>query len=106
MSIYQIIDSINDQVYTHVTDNMQAVTAKQLGLDPRAGYKLFVDHECIAVDLSNDRTLQYYAGFEYVATECRSQVGDWVFYNREDERVNGCLEMFEGNKSENLTESD
>jgi hypothetical protein len=106
MSIYQIIDSINDQVYTHVMDNMTKVRADKLGLDIRAGYTLYVDDECIAVSMDNDRSLQYYGGFEYIDKEYRSQVGDWVFYNREDDRVNDCLERFTENKSEELTEND
>jgi hypothetical protein len=95
MSIYSIIDEINDQVHTHVMDNMTTVTADKLGLDIRAGYRLFVDDECIAVSVDNDRGLQYYGGFEYVNAEYRTQVGDWVFYSREDDRVNGHLERFE-----------
>jgi len=94
MSIYSLIESVNDQVYTHVEDNMTKVRAEQLGLDPRAGYSVHVDDECIAVSTDNDRSLQYYGGFDYVDKEYRTEMGGYVFYNREANRVNDCLERF------------
>lgn len=63
------------------------VLPEDLGLDRRAAYRLFVTEEVIAVIKSNDRSLQYYGGFEYVDKDYRIEIGGWVFYSAEDDRV-------------------
>ena len=40
------------------------------------------------------RTLDYYGGFEYVHKYYRREVGDYVFYLAEDDRVRGHIERF------------
>ena len=71
-----------------MTAQMEEVQAKQLGLDPRAfwGYA-YVDKSAIVVNKDQDRSLQYYGGFEYVDKAYRREVGDYVFYLAEDDRV-------------------
>jgi hypothetical protein len=100
MSIQNLIDQVNDQTFIHVEDNMKQVQAEQLGLDPRAGYRLYIDDECIAVSMDNDRSLQYYGGFEYVDKEYRTEMGGYVFYNREDNRVQEHMERYEESQVE------
>jgi hypothetical protein len=99
MSVYSIIESVNDQIFSHVEDNMKKVKAAELGLDPRCG-SLYVDDECIGVDASNDRSLQYYGGFEYVDKEYRTEIGGYVFYNRDDSRVADHMDTFEESQAE------
>jgi hypothetical protein len=72
---------------------MVLVPANQLGLDPRCG-KLFVSPDCIGVYKGNDRTLQYYGGFEYVDIDYRYEFGDYVFYSSHDNRVQGHLDQY------------
>lgn len=74
---------------------MTEVQAKDLGFDPRAfwGYA-YVDQSAIVVIKEQDRTLQYYGGFEYVDKDYRREVGDYVFYLAEDDRVRGHIERF------------
>lgn len=67
------------------------VLPEDLGLDRRAAYRLFVTEEVIAVIKSNDRSLQYYGGFEYVDKDYRTEIAGWVFYSAEDDRVAGHL---------------
>ena len=67
---------------------MTELKAKDLGLDPRSFYGYaYVDKSAIAVIKEQDRTLQYYGGFEYVDKDYRREVGDYVFYLVEDDRV-------------------
>jgi hypothetical protein len=92
MDLFELIDEV-----TEITDNyvaqMWQVPAKQLGLDHRCG-KLFANADCIAVYKANDRALQYYGGFEYVDTEFRHEMGEFVFYSAEDDRVQGHLQDY------------
>ena len=43
--------------------------------------------EGILVSSSDDNRLQYYGGFEYVEKQYRQEVGDYVFYSANDDRV-------------------
>ena len=92
MNLFSLIDDV-----TELTDNyiatMEKVPADKLGLDSRSG-SLFVSPDCIAVYKSNDRALQYYGGFEYVDSEFRHEMGDYVFYSAEDNRVRDHLETY------------
>jgi hypothetical protein len=92
MNLFTLIDEV-----TELTDNyigtMEKVPAVKLGLDNRSG-SLFVSPECIAVYKSNDRALQYYGGFEYVDSEYRHEMGEFVFYSAEDDRVQGHLQDY------------
>lgn len=95
MSIENLLSEINEQVQVHVMHNMMQVKAHQLGLDSRAGYRLYVSCEAIAVDKNNDRSLQYYGGFEYVDKDHRVEMGDYVFYTQDEGRVTNCIEHWE-----------
>ena len=96
MNTFEFLDSIDDRITAHVA-KMTEVIGEDLGLDSRAAYRLYVDadHTCIAVDKRNDRTLQYYGGAEYVDKDFRREMGNWVFYSAEDDRVQGWIEFFE-----------
>jgi len=92
MNLFKLIDEV-----TELTDNyigtMEKVPAVKLGLDNRSG-SLFISPDCIAVYKANDRALQYYGGFEYVDTEYRHEMGEFVFYSAEDDRVQGHLQDY------------
>lgn len=88
MDLYELIEKANELAEAFV-NNLTEVKPEALGLDKRAGYRLYVGEDVIAVTLADDRSLQYYGGFEYVDTECRSVVGEYVFYSSEDGRVAG-----------------
>lgn len=95
MNFDNMIDQVNDLVEDYIQDSMVEVSADKLGLDIRAGYSLFIDtdSDIIAVRASNVRMLDYYGGFEYVAT-CRETVGDYVFFTGGSGRVQDCLEFY------------
>lgn len=87
MDFYEMLDAVNSTIESFIADNTERVSPEEMGLDKRAGYKLFVNEDVIAVDKSRDRGLQYYGGFEYVEAEYRTELGEYVFYSVGDERV-------------------
>ena len=86
MSFEELLDSV-DSLVRDFMDKATEVTAEDLGLDRRAAYRLYITDYVIAVPKGDDRVLQYYGGFEYVDKEYRRELGDWVFYSAEDDRV-------------------
>lgn len=94
MMISDFVYRMNGQIERYVVDHMERTDAKSLGLDPRAGYDLYITKDGIAVEKAADGTLQYYGGFEYVSKEFRTELGDYVFYSIEDDRVYECLDRF------------
>jgi glutathione synthase/RimK-type ligase-like ATP-grasp enzyme len=92
-SIYDLIDSVEEKTRRFVNDNMDLVPASDLGLDLRCG-RLFVNEDGIAVSKDGDRSLQYYGGFEYVDKDYRNELGDYVFYTVDDDRVREHVEQY------------
>ena len=92
MELIELLD-----IVTEVTDsfvgNMVKVNAEQLGLDNRCG-SLFITPDCIATYKERDRALQYYGGFEYVDSQYRHEMGDYVFYSSEAGRVSEHLDSY------------
>lgn len=93
-SMNDMMDAVNTVVERNLHNLTTEVTAEQLGLDPRAGYRLMINEDYIVVYSSNRGVLDYYGGFEYVDSDCVAQLGDYVFYSAEDDRVAGCLEQY------------
>jgi hypothetical protein len=105
MDILTFVDHANDQL-RRIVNAMEYVPADALGLDRRAGYRLFVNEDCIVVSKDDDRTLQYYGGFEYVDKDYRIEMGDYVIYLADDERVRGHIETYyEEEKEVDIDES-
>lgn len=96
MSTFEFLYEIDDKVHDYIHTNMTETSSPNLRLDPRAGYKLWVDEDTIAVSKSSDGSLQYYGGFEYVDKAYRREVGDYVFYLGDDNRVREHLDYYYG----------
>jgi hypothetical protein len=96
MELYELIETIELSVERHINSKMEQISPARdnVGLDPRSAYTLYISPEAIAVPKNQDRTLQYYGGFEYVDTEFRKELGDYVFYLYDDERVAGHIDRF------------
>jgi hypothetical protein len=92
-SIYDMVDEMNDMALRTVRETMEPCKASELGLDSRAGYALFVNEDCIAVE-GDGHALDYYGGFEYVDKEYVRVVGDWKFYFADDDRVRDHIETY------------
>jgi hypothetical protein len=91
------IETLNDQVESFLADHATFTEkgAFSVGLDPRAAYRLWVTIDAIIVKRSEDRTMQYYGGFEYVDKSHRQEIGDYVFYLSDgDDRVGDCIEFW------------
>lgn len=93
MDFETLLDNI-DELIDGYLNGAQEVLPADLGLDRRAAYRLFVIDDVIAVTKGDDRNLQYYGGFEYVDKEYRKELGNWVFYSAEDDRVAGHLDRY------------
>ena len=96
MELYELIETIELSVERHINSNMEQISPARvnIGLDRRSASTLYISGEAIAVPKSQDRTLQYYGGFEYVDTEFRKELGDYVFYLADDDRVAGHIERY------------
>ena len=92
--LHELISEINSKVEGLIDEEFREVTPKEVGLDTRAGYRLFINEDFIAVSRGNRRTLDYYGGFEYVDEEHITVLGDMVFYSSDDERVQDHLNEF------------
>jgi hypothetical protein len=92
--LYNLMHEINEKVEDLINEEFREVTPKDVGLDSRAGYRLFINEDYIAVSKGNRRSLDYYGGFEYVDEEHVTVLGDYVFYSADDERVQDHLDEF------------
>jgi hypothetical protein len=90
----ELLSEINSKVEGLIDEEFREVTPKEIGLDTRAAYRLFINEDYIAVSKGNRRNLDYYGGFEYVDEEHVTVLGDMVFYSADDERVQGHLDEF------------
>jgi hypothetical protein len=98
-SVADMMDAVNEAVEFNVRNKMAVVNADELGLDIRAGSRLYVDENYIVVRVSNSRALDYYGGFEYVDNSCVQVIGDFKFYSSEDERVQGHIDHYFQNEN-------
>ena len=103
-SLPDVLDAVNRVVDAYVA-KMKEARSTEFGLDSRAGYSLHYDDNCLVTPRREDRSLQYYGGFEYIDKECRREIGDWVVYMRDDNeeecRVAECLNRITGKTDEN-----
>jgi hypothetical protein len=90
-TFYGILEHAESEV-TELVRQATEVAPEDVGLDRRSGYRLYLMEDGIIVTKYDDRVLQYYGGFEYVDKEHRFELGKWVFYSAEDERVQDCLD--------------
>jgi len=93
---------LNDVIYDaekavaeYLQENGARVSAREVGLDLRAG-RLYVTEDAIVVQ-GHTGSLEYYGGFEYVDADYKTQVGEYTIYYADDERVAGCLEIYNDN---------
>lgn len=80
---FRFLNDLSRKVDDYVTNNLTPVSATCLGLDMRAGYRFYIDEDCIVVTDASNAALRYYGGFEYVRQENVRRAGDYVFYFRD-----------------------
>jgi hypothetical protein len=92
MNLHEVIEDINN-ITNKLINTMTQSRAEDLGLDPRSCYgTIYTSDEGIAVKMHYDSNLQYYGGFEYVDEDSRYELGDYVFYSADSNRVRQCIE--------------
>jgi hypothetical protein len=91
--VLELVQGLETQIRRTVL-SLPEVRAEDLGLDRRSAYTLWVDEDAIIVTKNEDRTLQYYGGFEYVDKNARMECGDYVIYSDSDSRVYDCLDYY------------
>ena len=90
-------DAINDLEAT--LRSASKVSATEIGLDQRAG-RVIVTEDSIIVNGNYKRSLEYYGGFEYVADEYITILGDVTIYSREELRVEEAITFYEEQSSD------
>lgn len=91
MDIEYFFEEQQNAVAKYIDQHFTRVKAEQLGLDPRAGYCMYVNSEAVAISIKDVMQLDYYGGFEYVDKQSRTESCGFVFYTRDDARVNDCI---------------
>jgi hypothetical protein len=91
--VLALVQDLETQIRNTVAA-LPEVRAEDLGLDRRAAYTIWVDDDALIVSKNEDRTLQYFGGFEYVDSRSRIEVGDYVIYTDDDSRVYDCLDYY------------
>ncbi len=92
ITIGGIIDTLDDQITNVLHENYTKVKAEQLGLDPRAGYSLYINRDEIVVHSTNSSSLNYYGGFEYIPEERVTHLCDYIVYT--GDRVETALDFY------------
>ena len=90
--LYDVVYDAEQALTQYLQENGELVSAAAVGLDPRAGM-LYVTEDAIVVR-GRTGSLEYYGGFEYVDSELTTQLGEYKVYFADDERVAGCLEIY------------
>lgn len=82
------IGYIIDLAEDYVSKEMEPIypSRETIGLDMRCG-PLFINENAIAVRKCNRGTIEYYGGLEYCDKQYVYEVGDYVFYLAEDDRI-------------------
>ncbi len=103
-NILDLVDEVQDLVERQVA-GMRRVSATELGLDQRCG-RAYVDEDmqAIVVDSGSARSFDYYGGFEYIDSEDKRMLGDYVVYLDTSDRVRDALECLM--ESEDLCEEE
>ena len=64
-------------------------------IDPRAIFTFWFNEYVLVVNKRDVKKLDYYGGFEYVDEEYRLELGDYVVFSRDSDRVAEVLEILE-----------
>ena len=91
MHIEQFFEDQQNEVARYINRHFNQVTADELGLDIRAGHALYINDEAVAVSLKHLMPLDYYGGFEYVNKSARFESCGFVFFTRDDDRIDDCI---------------
>ncbi len=97
MNLYDAIDEVNG-IADDLIATLRQVKPAQLGLDPRAGYRMYVNEEAVAVRTTDIGPLNYYGGFEYVDNNNIKVLGGYTFFMSDETRIQDCLDYLDDNE--------
>jgi hypothetical protein len=98
-NLYDLVQEVESRV-EEIISSFDKVKPEELDLDNRSAWRLYVNHDYIACRNSDRRTLDYYGGFEYVDSSYVLVLGNYTFYSRYDERVDGHIDTYTYGKEE------
>ena len=90
----ETLDQIREDVENMVMEMCQGMEQVHHlpNIDQRAGHNFWVDSKKVITSLENQVRLDYYGGFEYVESEYKVILGDYVIFSRDHERVDNACE--------------
>tara|TARA_Y100000593_G_scaffold92140_1_gene182818 strand:- start:81 stop:392 length:312 start_codon:yes stop_codon:yes gene_type:complete len=96
MSIEFLKEQVDDMVGDYIRDSEAVeVSAKDIGLDPRAGDVLISWSErWIAVPSHSARCIEHFGGFEYINHKNKTVLGGYTFYDDGSDRVDECIDYY------------
>ena len=95
MELYEAEERMYD-IAEELIDSMTKIKPVECGLDARSGYRLYISEEAIAVLKSGVGPLDYYGGFEYVGADDKCEIGGYVFYKADSDRIRDHIDMWKG----------
>jgi hypothetical protein len=103
--MYNLLNEIDQklEIEFNSSDYFRA-EPKAFGLDQRSFGEAITDgFDYIIIKKSDDKSLRYYGGFEYVNDFGRQEYGNYVIYSSESTRVYDALECFRETQNEEET---
>lgn len=86
------------------SSDYRKVEPEAFGLDRRSfGYAYTDGFDYIIINKVDDRSVKYYAGFEYINESDRQEYGNWVIYSSAATRVFDALEAYREIQNEEET---
>ena len=100
MNILDVVEDAVNQFEDQLT-KMTSVRASELGLDERAGYRLYINSDCVIAGETAAKSLNYYGGFSYIDPADIIQFAEYTIYRRDASRVDEALSYYENRKEKN-----
>lgn len=94
--MYNLLNKIDQQLEIEFSSSdYTRVKPEAFGLDKRSFGEAITDSfDYIIIKKSDDRSLKYYGGFEYVNDSDRQEYGNYVIYSSAATRVYDALEFY------------
>lgn len=89
----QIDEQIEKLMWDFIHNDCKVGDRDKTGIDPRAFIGTFwYNYDAIIIVKGNERSLNYYGGFEYIDADYIREYGNYVVYSAEADRVQEVLE--------------
>ena len=86
-NVETFVDQHKQVVNAYINEHFSQVSATELGLDRRAGNRLYVNNEAVAVEDNGRTQLDFYGAFEDVQGSSRIEFNGFTFYLRDNSLV-------------------